>query len=92
MAGAATLFEPTSHPGIITGGASQVYVNGLPAARVGDKHACLLPPNAGPHPASTIVQGSSSVFIEGKAAARQGDKAGCGAAIASGSVDVFIGG
>lgn len=92
MAGAATVFEPTSHPGIITSGAKQVYINFLPAARVTDRHTCLLPPNAGPHPTSTIVQGSSSVFIEGQSAARQGDKAGCGAAIVSGSTDVFIGG
>jgi uncharacterized Zn-binding protein involved in type VI secretion len=92
MAGAATVFEPTSHPGIILSGAQQVYINFLPAARFGDKHACLMPPTAGPHPTSTIVQGSASVFIEGKPAARQNDKTGCGATIASGSTDVFIGG
>jgi uncharacterized Zn-binding protein involved in type VI secretion len=38
------------------------------------------------------VQGSTTVFIEKQPAARMGDKAGCGAAIVTGSPDVFIGG
>ena len=92
MPGAATLFEPTSHPGIIMSGATKTLINFLPAARVTDKHTCLLPPTAGPHPPSTIVQGSSTVLIENQPAARQGDKAGCGAVISSGSTDVLIGG
>jgi uncharacterized Zn-binding protein involved in type VI secretion len=73
-------------------GASQVYIDFLPAARVTDAHTCLLPPTAGPHPPSKIVQGSTTVFIEKQPAARMGDKAGCGAAIVTGSPDVFIGG
>lgn len=92
MPGAATMFDATSHPGIIMGGASKVFINFLPAARVTDKHICLLPPTAGPHPPSTILQGSTSVFIEGQPAARIGDKTGCGAVITTGSLDVLIGG
>ena len=91
MPGAATQFDITSHPGVIMSGASQVLINFVPAARVTDKHVCLRPPTAGPHPPSTIVQGSASVFIEGQPAARKGDKTGCTAEILSGSPDVFIG-
>ena len=92
MPAAATLFDATSHPGMVTGGASKVLINFLPAARVGDAHSCLLPPTAGPHPPSTIAKGSTTVLIEGKPAARMGDAAGCGATIVTGSPDVMIGG
>jgi uncharacterized Zn-binding protein involved in type VI secretion len=92
MPGAARFLDSTSHPGMILGGASNVFINLLPAARVTDKHACMLPPSAGPHPPSTIVEGSKTVFIEGQPAARMRDKTGCGAVIVSGSIDVFIGG
>jgi uncharacterized Zn-binding protein involved in type VI secretion len=91
MPAAARLFEPTSHPGFVASGASQVWINFLPAARVTDQHKCLLPPTAGPHPPSRIVQGSTTVNIENQPAARQGDKSGCGAAILAGSANVFIG-
>lgn len=92
MPGAATLFDPTSHPGLIMSGASKVLINFWPASRVTDKHMCLLPPTAGPHPPSTITKGSTTVKIEGQAAARVGDKTGCNAVIVSGSTNVFIGG
>lgn len=93
MPEAARRFEPTDHPGIITGpGAAQVLINGLAAMRVTDQHACLLPPVAGPHPPSTIIKGSSTVLIEGQPAARKGDTVGCGAAITTGSPNVLIGG
>jgi len=86
------MFDLTSHPGLIMGGASRVIINFLPAARVTDKHTCLLPPTAGPHPPSTISKGSATVLIEGQPAARLGDQAGCGAVITTGSPDVIIGG
>ena len=91
MPGAATVFDTTSHPGLITSGASQVLINSFPAARVTDKHSCLMPPTAGPHPTSTIVKGSGTVQIQGQAAARIGDSVGCGATIVTGSLDVIIG-
>ncbi len=92
MPEAATQFDATSHPGMIMSGATKVFINLLPAARVGDRHTCLKPPTAGPHPPSTIAQGSATVFIEGQAAARVGDQSGCGASITTGSTDVIIGG
>lgn len=93
MPEAARLLEPTDHPGLITGpGAQQVLINGVPAVRVTDGHACLMPPTAGPHAPSKIVTGSATVLIEGQRAARKGDTVGCGAAITTGSGNVFIGG
>ena len=68
MPGAARMFDSTSHPGVDHGpGRDEVFINCLPAARVGDKHVCLLPPTAGPHPPTTIVKGSATVLIEGTA-------------------------
>jgi uncharacterized Zn-binding protein involved in type VI secretion len=64
----------------------------MPAAVVGDMHACALPPLAGPHPPTPIVKGSATVFIGGRPAARVGDTAGCGAPILFGMLTVQIGG
>jgi uncharacterized Zn-binding protein involved in type VI secretion len=89
---AATRFSLTSHPGLVSTGHRNVLINTLPAARLGDRHVCLLPPLAGPHPTNTIVKGSATVRIGGAPAARVGDLTGCGAAIATGSPNVTIGG
>lgn len=92
MAAAARVGDLTEHPGIIAGpGVLTVLIGGAPAAVLGDKHICALPPLAGPHPASTIVEGSKTVLIGGSPAARVGDMSGCGAAIVVGSVNVSIG-
>jgi uncharacterized Zn-binding protein involved in type VI secretion len=93
MPAAARVFDPSTHPGQISGpGVISVVIGGKPAAVAGDLHICALPPNAGPHQPSTIAGGSKSVLIGGKAAARVGDPSGCGATIASGALDVNIGG
>ena len=92
MAEAARVFEATNHPGIIVKGAKKTRINSLRAARMGDKHVCLLPPTAGPHPSSTIATGSATVKIEGQPAARRLDTVGCGATITTGSPNVNIGG
>jgi uncharacterized Zn-binding protein involved in type VI secretion len=93
MSAAARAGDATGHPGIIAGpGVASVLIGGKPAAVVGDKHTCGLPPNAGPHPPSLLVKGSASVLIGGRSAARVGDTAGCGAAIVAGAPDVLIGG
>jgi uncharacterized Zn-binding protein involved in type VI secretion len=57
--------------GPITTGSSHVFVNGRPAARVGDRgtHAACCGPNT-----FTIVGGDSSVLIDGKPAARVGSQ------------------
>lgn len=93
MAPAARVGDPSNHPGTITGpGAVTVLIVGQPAARVGDMHACSMPPTAGPHPPTPIAQGSGTVMIGGQPAARVGDTIGCGASIVSGAPTVIIGG
>ena len=69
-----------------------VLIGGMPAAVVGDMHACSMPPVAGPHPPTPIVNGSMTVLIGGRPAARMGDMSGCGAPIVMGCLLVEIGG
>ena len=93
MPPAARILDPTGHPGMITGpGVPNVLIGGLPAAVMGDMHACTMPPVAGPHPPSPIVKGSATVLIGGRPAARMGDMSGCGAPIIMGFPTVLIGG
>lgn len=92
MPPAARILDPTAHPGMITGpGAPTVMIGGMPAARIGDLHACAFPPLAGPHPPNAIVSGSATVMIGGAPAARVGDLTGCGAPILAGAFNVQIG-
>ncbi|MEE8117616.1 MAG: PAAR domain-containing protein [Gemmatimonadales bacterium] len=93
MPPAARVGDPTGHPGVITGpGVPNVLLGGVPAAVVGDMHACSFPPTAGPHPPTPIAKGSATVLIGGRPAARMGDTAGCGAPIVAGLPTVMIGG
>nr|WP_297382387.1 PAAR domain-containing protein [uncultured Roseateles sp.] len=93
MPPAARVGDPTGHPGVITGpGVAMVLIGGLPAAVVGDLHACSMPPTAGPHPPTPIAKGSATVLIAGRPAARVGDMSGCGAPIVMGCPLVEIGG
>ncbi len=91
MPAAARLLDPTGHPGLLVQGSPNVLIEGMPAARATDKHVCLLPPLAGPHPPSPIAKGSASVLINNLPAARQFDTAGCGAPILKGALTVLIG-
>ena len=93
MPPAARVGDATAHPGLISGpGVAAVLIGGLPAAVMGDVHTCAFPPPAGPHPPNPIAQGSLTVLIGGRSAARMGDITGCGAPIASGALNVLIGG
>jgi len=90
---AARVGDPTGHPGVIVGpGVATVLIGGMPAAVMGDNHACSMPPTAGPHPPTPIVKGSATVLIGGRPAARMGDMSGCGAPIILGMPLVEIGG
>lgn len=93
MPPAARVTDPTGHPGMITGpGVLNVLIGGLPAAVLGDLHACTIPPPVGPHPPTPIAKGSATVLIGGRPAARMGDLTGCGAPIVLGLPTVLIGG
>lgn len=98
MPGAARQGDPGlihCSPWTIAGGSSDVFINGRPAARIGDSTSLHLKPDADtycfPH-APKITQGAATVFINGRPAARRGSAvAGC-TRVVGGSSDVEIGG
>ncbi|WP_426447696.1 DUF3289 family protein [Siccibacter colletis] len=76
----------------ITEGSPNVFINGQPAARVGDAvapHGCTCGSGCGMH-ARVIAEGASSVFINGKPAVAVGHGINCGGVVISGSSNVFI--
>jgi len=73
--------------GTLTGGSSDVLINGSGAVRIGDK---VQPHGIGLHASPTMVSGSSTVFVNGIAVCRQGDSASCGHK-STGSGNVFAG-
>ncbi|MGF1725665.1 type VI secretion system PAAR protein [Photobacterium nomapromontoriensis] len=77
-------------PTIIISGSSNVFIEGKPAARVGDTLIPHAKPKNPPHPRS-VAQGSSSVFINGRPAVFDGCDISCGGVIIGGSGTVFIG-
>ena len=82
--------DTTSHGGTILSGSPNVFINGRPAATVGDLYACPTCGVTGP-----LVSGSPTVLINGKPAARVGDFCACPgppSVIIGGSPNVFIGG
>ena len=81
-----------AHPGVVAGpGVPNVLICFQPAAVVGDLFTCAFPPVVGPHPPTPFAIGSVSVRIGGRFALRVGDLSGCGAPIATGAPNVFIG-
>lgn len=72
-------------------GSPNVFINGIPAHRVGDGWAVHCNPVPSCHGAAA-ASGSGRVFVNGKPLTRIGDAVSCGSAIAQGSPDVFAGG
>jgi len=92
MPAAARVLDTTNHGGTIIGpGEATVLIGGMPAAVVGDNHACVLPPSTHQPTVSPFPLGSTSVFIGGKPALRTGDACICGASAAVGEPTVMIG-
>jgi uncharacterized Zn-binding protein involved in type VI secretion len=91
MPGAARVGDTTAHGGTVVGpGVATVLIAGMPAAVVGDMHACVIPPPS--HvPTSPFVAGSATVLVQGRPALRAGDPCGCGASVVVGSPTVVIG-
>jgi RHS repeat-associated protein len=86
---------PPIQTGMIMIGSPNVFTNSIPAACAHvDTDLCAgMPPlYLPPHATNPIAQGSSNVFINRMPAARRGDKTSCGAQIADGSSNVWIGG
>ena len=80
----ARLGDISNHLGVIITGAMRTFVNGRPAARMGDLHACPF------HGITPIVTGDGDTFIEGQPSARLGDVAACGAVIVTASPDTLV--
>jgi uncharacterized Zn-binding protein involved in type VI secretion len=93
MAAAARIGDTTDHGGslIPPGFASQIFIEGMPAAVAGDLHKCSIPPPSHT-PVSPITAGSGTVFMGGFPAARTTDRTGCGAGVVVGATSVQIGG
>jgi uncharacterized Zn-binding protein involved in type VI secretion len=93
---AARVLDKTNHGGVILGPVSHnVFIGGLPAARLLDKHVCPMVDGVKPHAGGIIAMGSVTVSINGLPAARVGDMTLCvgpPGAIASGCPTVLIGG
>lgn len=77
------------HPTAIISGSPDVFIDGIPAARVGDPLAPHDKPNNPPHPRS-IASGSSTVLVNGKPLAITGGAVDCGGVII-GSGTVIVG-
>ena len=91
MPPAARVGDPTVHGGAVVGpGVSTVLVGGMPAAVLGDLHACPIPP-PGHIPSTPFTMGSATVLIGGRPALRVGDPAACGATVPVGAPTVMIG-
>jgi uncharacterized Zn-binding protein involved in type VI secretion len=92
MPAAARVGDTTTHGGTIIGpGAATVLLAGMPAAVVGDSHACSLPPDTHPLTVSSFTVGSATVTIGGVPALRTSDTCICGAGAAVGAPTVVIG-
>jgi uncharacterized Zn-binding protein involved in type VI secretion len=61
--------------GLIIGGSTNVFVNGVGVVRIGDQ---VSPHGRDIHSSSVMAQGSSSVFVNGISVCRVGDLATCG--------------
>jgi uncharacterized Zn-binding protein involved in type VI secretion len=76
------------HPTKVTAGSPNVFIDGKPAARVGDPLEPHDKPNHPKHDRE-IASGSSTVFINGKPAALTGGSISCGGVtIGSGTVNI----
>lgn len=83
--------DPTVHGGVVTGpGVATVLLGGLPAAVLGDLHACAIPP-PGHVPVTPFPSGSATVLVGGRPLVRVGDVAGCGATAVTGLPTVVVG-
>ena len=75
----------------LASGSPNVFINGIPAGRVGDPYVPHSCPAHSSH-VGTIASGSGTVFINGIPAGRIGDSVSCGGTVAAGSPNVFVGG
>ncbi len=97
MPPAARVGDITAHGGTIVGpGAPNVLIGGLPAALVGDMHACPMFTGPVPHVGGPILPpGALTVLISGRPAAVMGGLCTCTGppdSIVLGAMTVMVGG
>jgi len=71
---AARIGDTFTDTDVIAEGSGNVFVNGIPKARLGDKTIGHTLPGHTFYPPVPIIEGSGSVFVNGLPAARVGDK------------------
>lgn len=81
MSGIARLGDNISHGGNITSASSDITIDGLGAARIGDQINCQI------HGPGVITGGSTDILADGRGLARVGDQCSCGATITGGASD-----
>lgn len=81
MSGIARLGDGISHGGNITSASSDIIIDGLGAARIGDQISCSQ------HGPGVITGGASDIRSDGQGLARIGDQCSCGAVITGGASD-----
>jgi uncharacterized Zn-binding protein involved in type VI secretion len=74
---AARITDPTAHGGMVTMGLPTVLIGGLPAARIGDIHACPMVTVVVPHVGGPFVLGSFTVIVGGMPQSRVTDMLVC---------------
>lgn len=81
-------------PTALTQASNNVFVNSIPAGRIGDKfapHACPCTNCPPPHTVRPISQGAKNVYFNFRPPGRIADFIACGDKIAQGSANVFAG-
>jgi uncharacterized Zn-binding protein involved in type VI secretion len=91
---AVRLGDGTTHGGSVITGSPNVFIGGMPAARVGDTATCPVPVPV-PHVGGPIITGSSTVRINGVGAALTGstvaEQGGIPSTLLGGATTVLIG-
>jgi uncharacterized Zn-binding protein involved in type VI secretion len=85
MLSAATIGDVTSDGGEIVSGSCDVFINNIPASKLGSGASSTLVGK------TALKTGSGTVFINNCPATRCSDVTACGSVIVTGSSDVFIG-
>jgi uncharacterized Zn-binding protein involved in type VI secretion len=92
---AARAGDRTTHAGAVMAPASpNVFIQGQPAARLGDRVWCPQSTGGVPHGVGVIIRGSATVLINGQPAARAGDltlETDAASTLLSGGETVLIG-
>jgi len=81
-------------PTALTQASQNVYVNMIPAGRIGDlfaPHACPCAQCPPPHTFRPISDGPLNVYFNMRPPGRIGDQIACGDKVAQGSYNVFAG-